>query len=194
MRGATILVPIMKTNRALFVLKLASLLMALATCSALGAPLKFSWDFEQAVRAGNVEDAKKILSQNPDWVNNYRFNLNPPLVEAAQDGKLEIVALLVTNHADINAHGAWGRTALQFAANNGDAKIVEYLLKHNADPNSRDQGNLTPIIQSIKSVEVIRLLLAYGADINAHGGANTLYAQAIENPQSVGEGVIPFHS
>jgi ankyrin repeat protein len=116
----------------------------------------------------------------------------PPLVEAAQWGQMKMVELLVTNHADINAHGVWGYTALHFAAHNGDAKSVEFLLKHGADPNARDEQGLTPIIQSIKSVEVIKLLLAYGADINAHGYDNTLYSQAIENPQSVGAGVIDF--
>ena len=103
-----------------------------------------------------------------------------------------LVESLVTNNADVNAHGVWGYTALHFAAHNGDAKMVEFLLKHKADPNARDEQGLTPIIQSFKSLEVIKLLLAYGADINAHGYDNTLYSQAIENPRDVGAGVIEF--
>jgi ankyrin repeat protein len=117
---------------------------------------------------------------------------NPPLVEAAMEGKFETVESMVTNHADINAHGVWGRTALHFAADNGDAKMVGFLLKHKADVNARDQNGLTPIIQAIRNIEVIKLLLAYGADINAHGGVNTIYSQALENPRNIGAGVLPF--
>jgi len=153
---------------------------------------KFSWEFQEAVWGGNVEAVRKIINQNPGWVNDYRFSSNPPLVEATQHGKLEIVEFLVTNKTDINAKGTFGRTALHIAANNGDSKMVEFLLKHKADVNIKDDDGLVPIIQSIKSVEVIKLLLAYGADINAHGGRNTLYSQAVGNPQSVGPGVIQY--
>ena len=147
-------------------------------------------DFDSALIRGDVEKVRTLLSQNPRLINRQSFGPNPPLVQAAQFGKAEMVELLVTNNADINAHGVWGRTALHFAANNGDAKLVEFLLKHKADVNARDENGLTPIIQAIRSAEVIRLLLAYGADINAHGGKNTLYSQAIGNPQIVGAGVI----
>lgn len=153
---------------------------------------KPSPDALQAIWSGNIETLQEIISRDPGWVNTYRIGSNPPIVEAAQLGKVEVVGLLVTNKANINAHGVWGKTALHFAADNGDAKMVEFLLKHKADVNSVDEHGFTPIVQSIKSVEVLKLLLAHGADINAHGGKNTLYSQAIGNPQSVGPGVVDF--
>src|SRR5204863_3948005 len=102
-------------------------------------------------------------------------------------GQVEMVELLVTNNADINAHGTWGKTALHFAAMNGNAKMVEFLLKHKADVDARDKDGFTPIIQA-RGADVIKLLLAYGADINAHGGRNTLFSQTLENPKTVGAG------
>jgi cytohesin len=125
-------------------------------------------------------------------ISQFSWSQQPPLVEAAEVGNMQLVESLVSSNADVNAHGVWGRTALHFAANRGDAKMVEFLLKHKADPNARDEQGLTPIIQSFKSLEVIKLLLAYGADINAHGYDNTLYSQAIENPRDVGAGVVEF--
>ncbi len=118
-----------------------------------------------------------------------QLGFSQPLVEAAEQGNDEMVESLVTNNADINAHGIWGRTALHFAADRGDIKLVEFLLKHKADVNARDENGFTPIVQA-RGADVIKLLLAYGADINAHGGDNTLFSQTIENPKTVGAGVL----
>ena len=111
------------------------------------------------------------------------------LVEAAEQGNDRLVESLVANHADINAHGVWGRTALHFAADRGDSALVEFLLKHKADVNALDENGFTPIIQA-RGADVIKLLLAYGANINARGGDNTLFSQTIENPKTVGVGVL----
>jgi ankyrin repeat protein len=138
---------------------------------------------------GNAEEVGQFITKNPKLVNENRGNRGPPLVDAAQWGKNEIVALLVTNGAEINAHGVWGRTALHFAANRGDAKMVEFLLKHKADVKARDEDGFAPIIQA-RGADVIKLLLAYGADINAHGGANTVFSQTLENPKTAGDGVL----
>lgn len=149
-------------------------------------------DFSSSVMTGNEAAITELIKGNTNLIYKDPTSGQPPIVEAAEWGKMKMVEFFATNGADINAHGVWGYTALHFAAHNGDAKLVEFLLKHKADPNSRDEQGLTPIIQSIKSLKVIKLLLAYGADINAHGYDNTLYSQAIENPQDVGPGVIEF--
>jgi len=102
------------------------------------------------------------------------------LVEAAAFNWPEKLELLVNNHADVNAPGFDGRTALAAAANRGDAKMVEFLLKHKADPNARNKDGMTPIIMA-RSVEVIKLLLASGADINATDSQNTIFWQFLNN-------------
>ncbi len=148
-------------------------------------------DFVRSLMTGNVRDVAQLIKEHPTWVDKDPATGRPPLTEVLQWGaSREMVELLLTNHADINARGTWGKTALHFAANRGDAGMVEFLLKHKADVNAPDNDGLTPIIQSIRSAEVIKLLLAYGADINAHGGRNTLYSQAIGHPESAGPGVI----
>jgi ankyrin repeat protein len=148
-------------------------------------------DFYSSLMAGKVSDVAQLIKEHPTWANTNPFTGQPPVAEVALwGGSREMLELLLTNRADINARGTWGKSALHFAANRGDAGIVEFLLKNKADANARDDDGLTPIIQAIRSVEVIKLLLAYGADINAHGGRNTLYSQAIGNPEQAGAGVI----
>jgi ankyrin repeat protein len=153
---------------------------------------KPSPDYMSALMTGDIEALTSILNQHPEWVNKSPYGTSSPIADAAQWGKAEVVKLLVTNNADINAHGVWGKTALHFAANNGDAKLVEFLLKHKADVNAVDENGFTPIVQSIRSLEVLKLLLAYKADINAHGGKNTLYSQAIGHSENASPGVIDF--
>jgi ankyrin repeat protein len=71
------------------------------------------------------------------------ISLAPPLVNAAQDGKLEKVKKLVDGGADINEKSRYGHTALERAADNGHLEIVDYLLSKNAkDPQKAFQSAL----------------------------------------------------
>ncbi len=148
-------------------------------------------DFYSSLMSGRVGEVAQLVKENPSLINKDPTSGQPPLVETSQwGGPREMVELFVTNNADVNARGVWGRTALHFAAERGDTNTAELLLKHKADVNARDADGFTPIIRAIRSADMIKLLLARGADINAHGGRNTLYSQAVGNPQAVGPGVI----
>ncbi|PSR84431.1 ankyrin repeat-containing domain protein [Coniella lustricola] len=59
------------------------------------------------------------------------------LQQAASQGHLEIVKLLLAHKADVNQVNSLhpDLTALQAACNNGHAKVAEYLLQNGADPN-----------------------------------------------------------
>jgi cytohesin len=179
-----------KANRTFFATIIAFSGLVLTLQLGRSQQQKFSGDFDFALMSGNVEEVRQFIQRDPKFITQNPHGAMTPLVEAAQLGKYEMVELFVTNNADINAHGVWGYTALHFAASRGDAKMVEFLVKHKADVNARSNDGLTPIILAIRSAEVIKLLLANGADINAHGGRNTALSQAVGNPQSVGAGVV----
>ncbi|MDE3000877.1 MAG: ankyrin repeat domain-containing protein [Gemmatimonadota bacterium] len=125
-----------------------------------------------------------------------------PLHEAAWSGHVDAVAALVEAGADTRARDKLGRTAeimanirghaetkkllqdidpdaprtgaLHSAALGGDLKKVASLLEAGADPNARDEHQLTPLHNAmllmrlgIGHVEVVVSLLAAGADPNA---------------------------
>lgn len=90
-----------------------------------------------------------------------------PLMWAAFNGHTAVVSYLLENGASINAKDESGREALMFASSGPFAETVELLLQRGADVNA--QGTLegfTALMTAAAEgqVDVVRLLLAYGAD------------------------------
>ncbi|KAL3454222.1 ankyrin [Aspergillus insuetus] len=83
------------------------------------------------------------------------------------------LTLLARNDLDINhpATGIGGRTALQWAVENGDAELVSLLLNHGAHvdaPPAEDSGGTALQIAAIKGyIGIARRLIDLGANINA---------------------------
>ena len=79
----------------------------------------------------------------------------------------DIIQLLAEAGADINAINDVGEWALRNAAWEGDTEAVAYLLSKGAKPNLTSTGE-TAIHMGVCSdnIEVVRLLLESGADIN----------------------------
>jgi len=91
-----------------------------------------------------------------------------PLCHAVEAGKLEMVKHLVEAGADINA-GGW--TPLGNAVFENNTAIAEYLLDHgaNVNPKMENWGPLHETVHVSNSVEMAKLLIARGANVNAEG-------------------------
>jgi ankyrin len=69
-----------------------------------------------------------------------------PLFIAAQEGQREVVALLLKQGADVNAHARIGGvTVLHVGAFRGDHAIVTLLLQHGADKHARMSLSERPV-------------------------------------------------
>ncbi|KAL8924209.1 MAG: hypothetical protein Q9208_004173 [Pyrenodesmia sp. 3 TL-2023] len=84
----------------------------------------------------------------------------------------QIVEILLSHSADINAKCNHGCTALHYAAKNKNCDIVPLLHAHGADIEARDSAELTPLHTAIDSrfEPMVRLLLDHGADASAMNG------------------------
>lgn len=84
---------------------------------------------------------------------------------------LELIKVLVEAGCDINATNDDGEWALWNAAERGDLATVAWLLSAGANPHLQNSGG-TAIHSAVCSnkIEVVRLLLEAGADINAQDG------------------------
>lgn len=99
------------------------------------------------------------------------------LIQAAKTGDFNLVKTITTNGVDVNSKICIAKnyceSPLSEAIRYKNYDIVEYLIKHGADPNL-DVGKSTPFHYAIGSspVEILDLLLKKGAEINQYNELN----------------------
>jgi len=94
-----------------------------------------------------------------------------PLHIATSDGALEMAQFFLEKGADVNAKDNGGKTPLHSA--DLELDMAELLVEKGADVNAKDDDGSTPLF-SYLDTEVIRLLIAHGADVHACAGGETL--------------------
>lgn len=87
-------------------------------------------------------------------------NKGEALIIAASLGRVEMVRILIQNHANINYQDNNGQTALMHAAYNGYKKITKTLVDHGADRNIRDRRGQTALTIAKKKsrITIIEML------------------------------------
>ena len=116
-------------------------------------------------RNGTVEEVKELMKQNPDVINQTNENGFSPLILACYRGNVEVADFLIDNVKDVNYKSQEG-TALAGLSVKYNKRLVEHLLKKNADPNIADATGATPLFWAVKfgNKELTELLLKYKAD------------------------------
>jgi ankyrin repeat protein len=92
----------------------------------------------QAVKAGDLEAAKRLLADDPANANLRGRNGITPLHRAAMADNAEMVELLISNKADPNIKNTAGYTPLHIAAIQRKKLAAAMLVKNGADPYIRD--------------------------------------------------------
>jgi hypothetical protein len=106
------------------------------------------------------------------------------LRRAASAGDLAKVQELLAAGVDVNAGNRYGATALAYACDKGHTAVVNLLLEHGANPNSKDSFyNFTPLGWAVQEghAEIVRALLAKGAE----GEAGALAGAASEGQAAI---------
>ena len=114
---------------------------------------------------------------------------NLSLHEAAADGDIEQVKLLISKGADVNEKGRWGITPLHLASREGHAEVARLLISKGAYLNSVSENapglnEMTPLHCAAASgnKQTVELLLSEGAEINArNGGGRTPLFEAMKS-------------
>src|SRR5436853_7786101 len=92
------------------------------------------------------------------------------LVDAAQQGKFEMMGDLLEFGLDVNFKNTRGATALMWAAFHGNAQGIALLLIGKADVDARDNDGMTALMYAAwkgNCSQIIQALINKGADVNA---------------------------
>jgi ankyrin repeat protein len=161
-------------------------------------------------RAGNVDAAKLLLKAGAKVDLREHFGEQSPLMWAVARRHPDMVELLASKGADVNARSAirdyqrvataesrgkqldrGGLTPLLYAARENCRECVEILLKHKVDVDLPDPSGMAPVTIAIMNSnwDIARRLIEAGADVNQWDifGQSPLHV-AIGNMNSTGNG------
>ena len=160
-----------------------------------------------AVIGDALEEGMSYIGQSPlpkgGWT---------ALMYAAREGSGDAAAELAGAAADLNATDPDGTSALEFAIINGHYDVAKTLVDKGADPNLADRTGMTPLYAAVDmhtlastfgrpdltrvvadgAVEMVRYLLAHGADPNAQLKDRVLKRVFNPGDPRLGEGATPF--
>lgn len=93
---------------------------------------------------------------------------NTPLMEASQEGHLELVKHLIGAGANVNATTASGETALMYACENGHTNVAEILLDAGADLEHEAEAGRTGLMKAARAghLSTVQFLVSRGGNIN----------------------------
>lgn len=109
-------------------------------------------DFLYHIQEGDIENVTIYLESNPELASKLCEDLYP-IHWAADRGNAEMVQVLLTFGAEINAQDEDGQTALHYACSIGYESVIQTLLEASADKTISDSEGLKPI-DVIKNDEI----------------------------------------
>ena len=158
-----------------------ALTISLTTSPKTSEPTPQETAFIDAAKIGDLEQLKKGINSPLD-INARDKNGMTALMYAAEKNHPEAVKVLINSGADIEACH-YRATALVYAVWNSNAACVKALLSAGTSTGIclRFHGDLS-ILDCAKDPEILSMLIAAGAPINAQDSAgNTTLASAIDN-------------
>lgn len=119
--------------------------------------------------AGGAPEKAELLLQAGSGLDERGHCGATALMLAVRSDHAGMVAWLLRAGADVDARNEFGDTALLKASAFGATRSVRLLLDAGADPRAEDRHNSQPI-SSATNPEIVRMLMAAGADLNFRDG------------------------
>lgn len=112
-----------------------------------------------ACSAGYYELAQVLLAMQAQVEDRGQKNDCTPLMEAASAGHVEIIKLLISHNADVNAQSSTGNTPLMYACAAGHIEAVKELLAAGANIEDHNENGHTPLMEAASAghVEVAKV-------------------------------------
>lgn len=138
-----------------------------------------------AIDFGNENAAKLLLSTEGCEVNCFtNFHELTPIHFAAQDGRTNLVILLLDYGANIDSVNSTNCTPLYFAVCGNHIETVKVLLSRGANVNIRDANHISPLLQAVSINKTLtKLLLDNNAEMSDY--CRELHTALISNKAEI---------
>ena len=129
----------------------------------------YAVELNRAVAANELIEARRLLAAGAS-VNQGDKNYGgvTPLFLAVERGSIEMVKLLLSYGADVNAADESKRTPLMSLDSDATPELLELLIEAGADVNARDNSGMTVLLNTVESIDasVLDTLIKAGVDLN----------------------------
>lgn len=119
--------------------------------------------FSNACASNDILTAERLISKT---------NLDEcgigELIDASNNGYIEIVKLLLINGVNIDSKNNTGETALSKSLDSFNKEMIQFLLNMGANINTQDYFGDTPVILAVRKEfhDGIEILIKNGADLS----------------------------
>ena len=144
-----------------------------------------------AAEQGDLKAVRSLIQEKAD-VNGAQGDGSTALHWAAQKDNLEIAKVLLDAKAKVDATTRLGAaTPLFMACRNGDAAMIDLLIKAGANPNSVDEHGTTPLMMAAAAgnADAVKVLIEHGGNVNAregvHGQTALMFAAALGRSDAI---------
>ena len=136
-----------------------------------------------AIGTGDCDTVRWLIEQGVD-VNHCDKEGFTAVLNAAQQGNLDVLKLLKESGANIHVQNEMGRNSIMSAAiGTGDCNTVRWLIEQRVDVNHCDKEGFTAVLNAAQqgNLDVLKLLKESGANIHVQNemGRNSIMSAAI---------------
>ena len=99
-----------------------------------------------AATIGNAQEVAGFIRDYPDLLENDSSSTGATaIILAAKAGKLEVVELLASLGANLNAGDNGDQSAIFYAAANGEVAVARFLINHGVDPTAPNKAGVSAV-------------------------------------------------